>query len=81
MHLVFVPAQAGIQQRLHLAHAFHIGAAPVAQVIALLIYQNHGVFVPLVVHAVHAFMAALANPPKDNPRLRKLLTRKPKWKA
>ena len=28
-----------------------------------------------------AFMAALANPPKDNPRLRKLLARKPKWKA
>jgi uncharacterized protein (DUF1778 family) len=28
-----------------------------------------------------AFMAALAKPPKDNPRLRKLLARKPKWKA
>lgn len=27
------------------------------------------------------FMAALAKPPKDNPRLRKLLARKPKWKA
>jgi uncharacterized protein (DUF1778 family) len=27
------------------------------------------------------FMAALAKPPRDNPRLRKLLTRKPKWKA
>jgi uncharacterized protein (DUF1778 family) len=27
------------------------------------------------------FMAALAIPPKDNPRLRKLLARKPKWKA
>lgn len=29
----------------------------------------------------HEFMAALAKPPKDNPRLRKLLARKPKWKA
>ncbi len=28
-----------------------------------------------------AFMAALAKPPKDNPRLRKLLARKPKWKT
>lgn len=28
-----------------------------------------------------AFMAALANPPRDNPRLRKLLARKPAWKA
>lgn len=28
-----------------------------------------------------AFMAALAEPPKDNPRLRKLLARKPKWEA
>ena len=28
-----------------------------------------------------AFMAALDKPPKDNPRLRKLLARKPKWKA
>jgi uncharacterized protein (DUF1778 family) len=28
-----------------------------------------------------AFMAALGKPPKDNPRLRKLLARKPKWKA
>ena len=28
-----------------------------------------------------AFMAALAKPPKNNPRLRKLLARKPKWKA
>ena len=28
-----------------------------------------------------AFMAALAKPPKDNARLRKLLARKPKWKA
>jgi uncharacterized protein (DUF1778 family) len=27
------------------------------------------------------FMAALAKPPKDNPRLRKLLARRPKWKA
>lgn len=27
------------------------------------------------------FMAALSKPPKDNPRLRKLLARKPKWKA
>ncbi len=27
------------------------------------------------------FMAALAKPPKDNPRLRKLLARKPRWKA
>jgi uncharacterized protein (DUF1778 family) len=27
------------------------------------------------------FMAALAAPPKDNPRLRKLLARKPAWKA
>jgi uncharacterized protein (DUF1778 family) len=27
------------------------------------------------------FMAALAKPPKGNPRLRKLLARKPKWKA
>ena len=26
-----------------------------------------------------AFMAALAAPPKDNPRLRRLLARKPKW--
>jgi uncharacterized protein (DUF1778 family) len=26
-----------------------------------------------------AFMAALATPPKDNPRLRKLLARKPAW--
>jgi uncharacterized protein (DUF1778 family) len=29
----------------------------------------------------NAFMAALAKPPKGNPRLRKLLARKPKWKA
>ena len=28
-----------------------------------------------------SFMAALAKPPKDNPRLRKLLARKPQWKA
>ena len=28
-----------------------------------------------------AFMAALAKPPKDNPRLRRLLARKPQWKA
>ncbi len=28
-----------------------------------------------------AFMVALAKPPKNNPRLRKLLARKPKWKA
>ena len=28
-----------------------------------------------------AFMAALAKPPKNNPRLRKLLARKPAWKA
>jgi uncharacterized protein (DUF1778 family) len=28
-----------------------------------------------------AFMAALDKPPKDNPRLRRLLTRKPKWKS
>lgn len=28
-----------------------------------------------------AFMTALSKPPKDNPRLRKLLARKPKWKA
>lgn len=27
------------------------------------------------------FMAALSAPPKDNPRLRRLLARKPKWKA
>jgi uncharacterized protein (DUF1778 family) len=27
------------------------------------------------------FMAELAAPPKDNPRLRKLLARKPAWKA
>ena len=27
------------------------------------------------------FMTALSKPPKDNPRLRKLLVRKPKWKA
>lgn len=27
------------------------------------------------------FMAALDKPPKENPRLRKLLARKPKWKA
>ena len=27
----------------------------------------------------NAFMAALAAPPKDNPRLRKLLARKPAW--
>ena len=27
----------------------------------------------------NAFMDALANPPKDNPRLRKLLARKPAW--
>jgi len=27
------------------------------------------------------FMAALAKPPKNNPRLRKLLARKPQWKA
>jgi uncharacterized protein (DUF1778 family) len=27
------------------------------------------------------FMAELASPPKDNPRLRKLLARKPAWKA
>ncbi len=26
-----------------------------------------------------SFMAALATPPKDNPRLRKLLSRKPAW--
>jgi uncharacterized protein (DUF1778 family) len=26
------------------------------------------------------FMTALAKPPKDNPRLRKLLARKPAWK-
>ncbi len=26
-----------------------------------------------------AFMAALAKPPENNPRLRKLLARKPKW--
>ena len=26
-----------------------------------------------------AFMAALATPPKNNPRLRKLLSRKPAW--
>jgi uncharacterized protein (DUF1778 family) len=25
------------------------------------------------------FMAALSKPPKDNPRLRKLLARKPAW--
>lgn len=29
----------------------------------------------------NAFMAALDNPPNDNPGLRKLLARKPKWKA
>jgi uncharacterized protein (DUF1778 family) len=29
----------------------------------------------------NAFMAALDSPPKDNPRLRKLLARKPKWEA
>ena len=28
-----------------------------------------------------AFMTALDKPPKDNPRLRKLMARKPKWKA
>jgi uncharacterized protein (DUF1778 family) len=28
-----------------------------------------------------AFMAALSAPPKDNPRLRRLLARKPKWKT
>lgn len=28
-----------------------------------------------------AFMAALAKPPRDNSRLRKLLARKPAWKA
>jgi uncharacterized protein (DUF1778 family) len=28
-----------------------------------------------------AFMMALAKPPKDNQRLRKLLARKPKWEA
>lgn len=27
------------------------------------------------------FMTALSKPPKDNPRLRELLARKPKWKA
>jgi uncharacterized protein (DUF1778 family) len=27
------------------------------------------------------FMAELASPPKDNPRLRKLLARRPVWKA
>ena len=27
------------------------------------------------------FMTALSKPPKDNPRLRKLLARNPKWKA
>jgi uncharacterized protein (DUF1778 family) len=27
------------------------------------------------------FMAELASPPKDNPKLRKLLARKPAWKA
>ncbi|HZQ12697.1 MAG TPA: DUF1778 domain-containing protein [Pseudolabrys sp.] len=27
------------------------------------------------------FMAALAKPPKDNPRLRRLIARKPAWKA
>ncbi len=27
------------------------------------------------------FMTALTKPLKDNPRLRKLLARKPKWKA
>lgn len=27
------------------------------------------------------FMAEMSNPPKDNPRLRKLLARKPSWKA
>jgi uncharacterized protein (DUF1778 family) len=27
------------------------------------------------------FMAALARPPRDNPRLRKLMARKPRWKA
>ena len=27
------------------------------------------------------FMAALDAPPKDNPRLRRLLARKPKWKT
>jgi uncharacterized protein (DUF1778 family) len=27
----------------------------------------------------NAFMAALASPPKSNPRLRKLLARKPAW--
>ena len=27
----------------------------------------------------NAFMAALSRPPKDNPRLRKLLARKPAW--
>lgn len=29
----------------------------------------------------NAFMAALAKPPKNNPRLRKLIARKPKWQA
>jgi len=29
----------------------------------------------------NAFMAALAKPPKDNARLRKLLARRPKWQA
>ena len=29
----------------------------------------------------NAFMDALAKPPKDNPRLRKLLARKPKWES
>ena len=29
----------------------------------------------------NAFMAALAKPPKNNPRLRKLIARKPNWKA
>jgi uncharacterized protein (DUF1778 family) len=28
----------------------------------------------------NAFMQALSQPPKDNPRLRKLLARKPAWK-
>lgn len=28
-----------------------------------------------------AFMAALAEPPKNNPRLRKLIARKPQWQA
>ena len=27
----------------------------------------------------HAFMAALATPPRNNPRLRKLLARRPAW--